>query len=831
MSTSLTHGGLPDGVSPFKLCDLVAEIAPGTCKKERISATAVRLLQYFIRACRQSDFEPGKICGTWEQPQSIAATLRISTKVLHNAEAQLRKAGLIERTYSPHARRSGKRHDGTIIALSGISLRPLIDGWAKWQARREVIELQARAVFCLKQEVAALNREARASNDPRTIERACEILPRGRVSRINDVEKLEALRDALEALLVLVEVPSGATKSSDQTEEIVTPNIPDSNTSKNRSGAPRQRDAKSPTLEVTPRMVVGIASPDFRSLLPVGRPPRWCDLIDASALACRWHGISEPVFGEACEMLGRERAAICVMIVDRNARLPGEHRYRARSGRKCFAGLLHKPAGLLPLLRVAQSYPDEGSGEGSSTPEPSGKDDRGGFGAIVSAALARMSKEFGEKTDSPASTVHAFLGRYARILDGRASAERVADARAELSGALVMVDEASQIGTDRLARLIELANRMDVGKLVLAGDVKQLPAIEAGKPFAQLQGQDIGKSEITENLRAQTPQMQAINAALDGGDIDKAFAALKPATTEVEAGKIAGVAADMWASLPKEERDTTVLLAAGRAMRSAGNEAAQTSLRERGEIGARGLKLDVLDRVTATREGARLLKGYHEGRLVAFETNLPSQGFRRGDRGEIVDVRDGKVELHMAEHQVLTLTKLYNVLEALKEGRALTDAERDVHDRGLVTLIRQHHDTIDTLVAEAYGWPADLSDEDILIRLVALNKDRAAEEAKGLIRWLRPEYQAPGYQAPVSQTLDLGEAAAPAPDNVLPWPDKLPEQVSAVAAVLSASTVPLAPQDVARTFRGKRAVSVTPVLDALTAIGQARRLKDGRYAA
>ena len=185
----------------------------------------------------------------------------------------------------------------------------------------------------------------------------------------------------------------------------------------------------------------------------------------------------------------------------------------------------------------------------------------------------------------------------------------------------------------------------------------------------------------------------------------------------------------------------------------------------------------------------------------------------------------------LAEHQVLTLTKLYNVLEALKEGRALTDAERDVHDRGLVTLIRQHHDTIDTLVAEAYGWPADLSDEDILIRLVALNKDRAAEEAKGLIRWLRPEYQAPGYQAPVSQTLDLGEAAAPAPDNVLPWPDKLPEQVSAVAAVLSASTVPLAPQDVARTFRGKRAVSVTPVLDALTAIGQARRLKDGRYAA
>ncbi len=189
----------------------------------------------------------------------------------------------------------------------------------------------------------------------------------------------------------------------------------------------------------------------------------------------------------------------------------------------------------------------------------------------------------------------------------------------------------------------------------------------------------------------------------------------------------------------------------------------------------------------------------------------------------------------LAENKDLTLTKVYNVLEALRandgEGRALTDAERDIHDRGLVTLIRQHHDAIDRKVAEAYGWPADLSDEDILTRLVALNKERAAEEAKGLIRWLRPEYQAPDYQAPISQTLDLGEAAAPAPDNVLPWPDKLPEQVSAVAAVLSASTVPLAPQDVARTFKGKRAATVRPILDSLTAIGQARRLKDGRYAA
>jgi hypothetical protein len=37
---------------------------------------------------------------------------------------------------------------------------------------------------------------------------------------------------------------------------------------------------------------------------------------------------------------------------------------------------------------------------------------------------------------------------------------------------------------------------------------------------------------------------------------------------------------------------------------------------------------------------------------------------------------------------------------------------------------------LDAAVAAAYGWPADLSDEQILERLLALNLDRAAEEAK-----------------------------------------------------------------------------------------------------
>jgi hypothetical protein len=40
------------------------------------------------------------------------------------------------------------------------------------------------------------------------------------------------------------------------------------------------------------------------------------------------------------------------------------------------------------------------------------------------------------------------------------------------------------------------------------------------------------------------------------------------------------------------------------------------------------------------------------------------------------------------------------------------------------------HKKLDAAVAAAYGFPADLSDEQILERLLALNLERAAEEAK-----------------------------------------------------------------------------------------------------
>lgn len=51
------------------------------------------------------------------------------------------------------------------------------------------------------------------------------------------------------------------------------------------------------------------------------------------------------------------------------------------------------------------------------------------------------------------------------------------------------------------------------------------------------------------------------------------------------------------------------------------------------------------------------------------------------------------------------------------------------------------HEELDAAVAEAYGWPDDLSDDEIIQLLFELNQHRTEEEASGHIRWLRQSWQ------------------------------------------------------------------------------------------
>ncbi|MCC5780824.1 class I SAM-dependent DNA methyltransferase [Nitratireductor sp. B36] len=214
----------------------------------------------------------------------------------------------------------------------------------------------------------------------------------------------------------------------------------------------------------------------------------------------------------------------------------------------------------------------------------------------------------------------------------------------------------------------------------------------------------------------------------------------------------------------------------------------------------------------------------------------PSDALREKLRaaGEELDATRKKV---LAEHPDLTMTGLYNVLEKLKSGEALSDKDEDVKTRGLVLILKELHETIDRLTAEAYGWPHDLSDEEILERLVALNAERAKEEAAGHVRWLRPEYQIPRFAK--GAAAKSGELALDAPvvaiDRDRPsFPTDAYEQPLAVERILAVEARPMAAAEIARQFKrgGKRIEGrVEQHLRTLAAYGHVTALPDGTYAA
>ncbi len=196
------------------------------------------------------------------------------------------------------------------------------------------------------------------------------------------------------------------------------------------------------------------------------------------------------------------------------------------------------------------------------------------------------------------------------------------------------------------------------------------------------------------------------------------------------------------------------------------------------------------------------------------------QRIKIGQLGESLDRHRKRQQV---AHPDLTITGMYNVLEKLRRGEVLNTAEKVIHDHGLVSVLKKIHDDLDAAVFDAYGWPHDLTDEQILEKLVKLNTERSEEERKGLIRWLRPEFQNPSGQKAATQTemvdSEESEEDTAATTAAKAWPKKLPEQIAAVRDLLLGQASAWTAKQVAKQFKGTKLKELELVLESLTALG------------
>jgi len=244
--------------------------------------------------------------------------------------------------------------------------------------------------------------------------------------------------------------------------------------------------------------------------------------------------------------------------------------------------------------------------------------------AIATQTVNRLSADAG----IPAQTVSAFINAH---LSGamRGSGPRYEASKEALKDTIVVLDEASLVGTEQMVNLLTIANRLDLDRLVLIGDDRQLQAVDHGRPFGLAQDHGAQKTELNTSQRQKTEQMKAVAHLARHGNFSLALAQLGDKVTEA-GNDYRTIAAERWLALSPEDRDKTPIYTTGLATRAAINTEIQRGLVAEGTIKAEPVDLTVLTATHATREELRHSVTYQAGQVLHVNNNALPGGLARG---------------------------------------------------------------------------------------------------------------------------------------------------------------------------------------------------------
>jgi hypothetical protein len=272
--------------------------------------------------------------------------------------------------------------------------------------------------------------------------------------------------------------------------------------------------------------------------------------------------------------------------------------------------------------------------------------------------VADLSRSSGIETITTAK----FVASHQWLLKDTVNADRLALAQAMFTNSVVVVDEASMLGTGQMTKLVGLANLLGFDRLALIGDKRQLAAVEAGKPFVQAQDK-VETAELTENLRARHSLLRRAAEHVNGDRPVAALDVLKPWTRDgaVEAPQLTtrdarrdwlvSTAASDYLALTPEQRDATLLISSSRSLGDALNRAVQAALIDEGRVGGEGVKLKVFDTLSLTREEERYPDKYPAAAIVEIGRDIKDQKIAAGS-ATVTGVKNGIVELTRSDGSV-----------------------------------------------------------------------------------------------------------------------------------------------------------------------------------
>ena len=269
-------------------------------------------------------------------------------------------------------------------------------------------------------------------------------------------------------------------------------------------------------------------------------------------------------------------------------------------------------------------------------------------GLAPSASAARTLET---EAGIPSETLQRFLARNASVAQGRLTKTTGKKMRAAYGKTALVVDEGSLASTREVRELLRIAEVLRLPRVVLVGDAKQLDAVDAGKPFAQLQAAGMKTAAMDEIMRQRDQDLKAAVEATLAGDVKRAFEKLGSNVAEVKPDNLAGAAAARWLALSPEARANAGLMAPSHAIREKINAVVRERLVRDGVVHGPAFLTERLVSRGYTNPEKSLAANYAPGDVVAFHRPYKRIGVEKGDELRVagVDHAEGAVKLERGD--------------------------------------------------------------------------------------------------------------------------------------------------------------------------------------
>lgn len=215
------------------------------------------------------------------------------------------------------------------------------------------------------------------------------------------------------------------------------------------------------------------------------------------------------------------------------------------------------------------------------------------------------------------------------------------------SKSILVVDEAGMVSSKQMEAIFKTAE-WSHAKVILIGDTQQLKAVEAGKPFAQLQANGMETAGMSEIQRQRNPELkQAVQLAAIG-KVGESLSLLDKSVTEIKNSQDRqSTIAKEYALLPEEERNKTLVVSGTNEARRNINHKIRNNLNL-----IAGKNIPTLEEKNFTKAQLRELSTYKTGDFIQTERNYQSMGMNKGDLAQIQEIKQSYIILQKSDGSI-----------------------------------------------------------------------------------------------------------------------------------------------------------------------------------